>query len=288
MNPALFKSRKFLSLRKSGVKNKPIGVFDSGLGGLTVVRQLIKLLPGEDIIYLGDTARVPYGNKSKSTIIKFSVQNALYLLRHKVKLIVIACNTSSSFALSELSKNFKVPLVGVIEPGVKKAQQATIAKRIGIIGTKATIDSRAYQNRIKRQAPLIKVFAQSCPLFVPLIEEGWLNEEVTVDVIKKYLTPLKKNRIDALILGCTHYPLLKPSIKKVMGKNVRLVDSAKEVALSVKYLINDLGIASEKPGNGKVKFFLTDKPYRFKKIGEKFLGRQLKFVYLVKESDYYA
>ncbi len=268
--------------------NKPIGVFDSGLGGLTVVRQLVKLLPREDIIYLGDTARVPYGNKSKSTIVKFSIQNALYLLKYKVKLIVIACNTSSSFALESLSKNFKVPLIGVIEPGVKKALETSTAKRIGIIGTKATIDSKAYQNRIKRQAPLIKVFAQSCPLFVPLIEEGWLSEKVTVDIIKKYLTPLKKNMVDTLILGCTHYPLLKPSIKKVIGKDIRLVDSAKEVALNVKHLIGSLGIASKQSRRGKVKFYLTDKPYRFKKIGEKFLGRQLKFVYLVKESDYYS
>ncbi len=283
MNPALSESKKFFSSRKGGVKdlNRPIGVFDSGMGGLTAVKQLIKFLPKEDIVYLGDTARIPYGNKSKKTIIKFSIQNALFLLKFKVKLIIIACNTSSSLALNTLRKKFKIPIIGVIEPGVKKALELTGNKRIGVIGTNATIDSNAFQNRIIRTDPSIKVFAQSCPLFVPLVEEGWLKEGVTLDIIKKYLTPLKNRAIDTLILGCTHYPLLKSSIKRVMGPGVKLVDSATQIALGVKQLMDKRGIASDENEKGKMKFFLTDKPHKFKAIGQRFLGRKLMRVYQV-------
>ncbi len=255
--------------------NRPIGVFDSGMGGLTAVKQLIKFLPKEDIVYLGDTARVPYGNKSKKTVIKFSIQNTQYLLKFKVKLIIMACNTSSSLALNTLRKRFKIPIIGVIEPGVKKALESTRNKRIGVIGTNATIDSNAFQNRIIKTDPSVKVFAQSCPLFVPLVEEGWLREGITLDIIKKYLTPLKNRAIDTLILGCTHYPLLKSSIRKVMGPRVKLVDYAKQLALSVKQLMDKNCIASDKNRKGKLKIFLTDKPYKFETIAEEFLGRKL-------------
>lgn len=269
------------------MKNQsPIGVFDSGMGGLTTVRQLVKLMPSEDIVYLGDTARVPYGNKSKKTIIKFSIQNSLYLLKFKIKLIVIACNTSSSFALDKLKETLRIPIIGVIEPGVKKALNLTKNKRIGVIGTNATINSKAYQNRIIKIDPSVKVFTQSCPLFVPLAEEGWLNEKVTLDVARKYLAPLKDKNIDALILGCTHYPLLKIPISKVMGESVKLVDSARELALSVKQLMEEKKITADKGRKGKVKFYLTDEPYKFKKIGERFLKQKLNCVYSVKESDY--
>lgn len=259
--------------------NNPIGVFDSGMGGLTVVRQLIKFLPKEDIVYLGDTARLPYGNKSKNTIINFSIQNVLYLLKFRVKLIVVACNTSSSFALDKLKRAFKVPVIGVIEPGVKKALESTKNRRIGVIGTSATINSNAYQNRIINANSSVRVFAQSCPLFVPLVEEGWLNEKVTFDIIKKYLSPLKNNKIDTLILGCTHYPLLKSLIKKAMGPGVKLIDSATHVALCVKGLMQEKGISSARKAKGKAKFFLTDEPYRFEKIGERFFGQKLDYVY---------
>ena len=267
-------------------KNRPIGVFDSGLGGLTAIKQLIRFLPKEDIIYLGDTARLPYGNKSKRTIIKFSTQNTLYLLRFNVKLIVIACNTSSSFALNALKKNYKIPIIGVIEPGVRKALELTGNKRIGVIGTNATIGSNAYQKRILKADSSIKIFAQSCPLFVPLVEEGWLEEKATSNIIRKYLAPLKNKGIDTLILGCTHYPLLKSSIKKIMGPAVKLVDSAREVALSAKQLLDEKDIASGQNRKGEIKFFLTDEPCRFKAVGEKFLGKKFARVYRVKENEY--
>lgn len=262
--------------------NRPIGIFDSGIGGLTAVRQLIKFLPNEDIIYLGDTARVPYGNKSESTVKRFSIENALYLLKHNVKLIIVACNTSSSLAINELKKKFKIPIVGVIDPGVKNALAQTNNKRIGIIGTNATIDSGAYQRRILQADPSIKVFAVSCPLFVPLVEEGWLDKNITIDIIRKYLISLKKKNIDTLILGCTHYPLLKSSISKVMGPGVYLVDSATQVALSVKYLMRERGISANRKKNGKTEFYLTDTPYMFEKTASKFLGQRLTHVKVVK------
>ncbi len=287
MNPAI-SNNNLKHLRKSGAKgkNRPIGVFDSGLGGLTAVKQLIRFLPKENIVYLGDTARLPYGNKSKRTIIKFSIQNTLYLFKFNVKLIVIACNTSSSFALNELKNNYRIPIIGVIEPGVRKALELTVNKRIGVIGTNATIDSNAYQKRILKADPSIKIFAQSCPLFVPLVEEGWLGEKVTLDIIRKYLAPLKNKGIDTLILGCTHYPLLKSSIKKIMGPTIKLVDSARQVALSAKRLLDEKDIVSEHNRKGKAKFFLTDRPYKFKAIAERFLGQKFACVYRVKESDY--
>ncbi len=265
--------------------NRPIGVFDSGLGGLTAVRQLIKILPNEDIVYLGDTARVPYGNKSKKAIIKFSTQNTLYLLKFKVKLIVLACNTSSSFALNRLKYNFKIPILGVITPGVKAALEVTRNKRIGIIGTNVTIDSNAYQNKIINADPSIKIFAKSCPLFVPIIEEGWLSGKITSSVIRKYLMPLKNAKIDTLILGCTHYPLLKPAIRNIMGPGVKLIDSAKELAISVKQLMDKEGIACKRKTKGKARFYLSDKPYRFKSTGEKFLGQEMSHVFSAKESE---
>jgi len=267
--------------------SRPIGVFDSGIGGLTVVRQLIKFLPNEDIVYLGDTARVPYGNKSKKTIIKYSVQNTQYLLKFNVKLIVIACNTSSSLAKALLKRCFKIPIIGVIEPGIKKALELTRNRRIGVIGTNATINSNVYQGRIAAIAPSVKVFAKSCPLFVPLAEEGWLREEVTLRIIEKYLAHFKKNRIDTLILGCTHYPLLKSSIRRVIGPAIKLVDSAAEVALNVKELIEKEAIFSGKNRKGKVKFFLTDKPYQFENTAARFLGGKLKRIYRLKENSYF-
>ncbi|MBN1405471.1 MAG: glutamate racemase [Candidatus Omnitrophica bacterium] len=268
------------------IRSNPIGVFDSGMGGLTCVRQLVKLLPTEDIVYLGDTARVPYGNKSPNTIIKFSIQNSLYLLRFKIKLIVVACNTSSSFALDKLKTIFGIPIIGVIEPGVKRALELTKNKRIGIIGTNATINSLAYQKKLIAAGSAVKVFAQSCPLFVPLAEEGWIRGRITEDIAKKYLAPLKNKNIDTLVLGCTHYPLLKSAIAKVMGRSIRLVDSAEELALDVKALMRSKGIASDRKIKGKIRFFLTDEPYKFKKTGERFLGRKLESVYPVKENEF--
>jgi len=255
--------------------NRPIGVFDSGVGGLTVVKELIRQLPGEDIIYFGDTARVPYGTKSRQAIIRFSIENALFLLKHNVKMIVVACNTSSSVSLNALRRNFKVPILGVINSGACEATAVTRNKRIGVIGTAATISSNAYAKHISKIDISFKVFSQSCSLFVPLAEEGWLDSKITHDIALSYLMPLKRKGIDTLILGCTHYPLLKKAIAKVTGKNIILIDSAASIARSVKLLLKKEGILSKNQSKARANFFETDAPLHFKNIGEKFLGREL-------------
>lgn len=275
------------------VDNRPIGIFDSGVGGLTVVKELIKRLPQEDIVYFGDTARVPYGTKSRQTIIRFSIENILFLLKFNVKLIILACNTSSSVALSVLRKNFKVPIMGVIAPGAKTAVMASRNGRLGVIGTSTTVRSRAYEKQIIKNAPSMKnpknkarfrlrVFSKSCPLLVPLIEEGWLNEKVTLQIIRRYLSPFKKKNIDTLILGCTHYPLLKNSIRKVMGRRVTLIDSAVSAAKEAENFITREGLINHsRSKGGALRFFVSDEPQRFKKMGEKFLGRKIASVEMV-------
>ena len=250
---------------------RPIGVFDSGVGGLTVVKELIRQLPGEDILYFGDTARVPYGIKSRETVIRFSIENTLFLLKENVKLICVACNTASSFALPVIQGHFKVPIVGVIAPGAKEAVYATQSKRIGVIGTRGTIKSKTYEDHIRQLDPQIKVTALACPLFVPFVEEGMLDGDVVLAVAKKYLAPLKANRVDTVILGCTHYPLLKPIIRKVLGKNVTLIDSAKQVAMEIKkILVEDGNLDGE--GKGKHKYYVSDNPEWFSGIAARFLG----------------
>ncbi len=257
--------------------NNPIGVFDSGLGGLTVVKELMRCLPNEDIVYFGDTARVPYGTKSKKAIIRFSQENTNVLLKHKVKMVVVACNSSSSYALASLKKKFSIPIVGVIDPGVQKAVETTCNKRVGVIATSATIASEAYDKGIQRQDKSVKVFSQSCPLFVPLVEQGWLNKKVTLEVAREYLGKLKRSGIDTLILGCTHYPLLKPALAKVMGKRVTLIDSAKEIALRVKYLLAESQQSRVCRGKRKsrYKFFVSDEPQSFQRIAKGFLGKDI-------------
>jgi glutamate racemase len=255
--------------------DKPIGVFDSGIGGLTVVNELMRILPFERIIYFGDTARVPYGTKSADTVIKFSLENILFLLRNDVKIVVVACNTASSVALPTIKKHFKVPILGVIEPGAREAVYATIKKRIGVIGTRATITSHSYENEIRELDPTIKVIAKSCPLFVPLVEEGWLKESVTFQIAERYLTPLKNSRIDVLILGCTHYPLLKSVIRKVIGSGVALIDSAEQVAIDVNRILKEENLGTTKRQRPKHLFYVSDEPEMFARIGGKFLGRRL-------------
>jgi glutamate racemase len=252
---------------------QPIGVFDSGLGGLTVVKSLIEHLPSESIIYFGDTARVPYGTKSKSTIVKFSLENVEFLLRFDVKCIVIACNTSSSWALPTLRKYFKVPIVGVIRPGAMAAARQTRNKRIGVIGTTATIRSGAYEAAIHRIDPAITVFSRSCPLFVPLVEEGWRNDDIAVQVARRYLEPMRRQRIDTLILGCTHYPLLSGAIRKVMGPGVALVDSGRQTASEVREVLSDADTLSISQGTPRYRFFVTDEPQHFIGVGHRFLGQ---------------
>ena len=252
---------------------QPIGVFDSGIGGLTVVKALIEEMPTESIIYFGDTARVPYGTKSKSTIVKFSLENVEFLLRFGVKCIVIACNTSSSWALPTLRKYFKVPIIGVIRPGALAAVRQTKTGRIGVIGTSATINSRAYETAIQRIDPALRVFSQSCPLFVPLVEEGWLNGTVSRQIAEKYLEPLMRHRIDTLILGCTHYPLLASTIRSVLGPSVVLVDSAQQTATEVRGVLLWSDTLSNQRSHPRHRFFVTDEPQHFTRIGHRFLGK---------------
>lgn len=256
---------------------KAIGVFDSGVGGLTVVKELIRQLPGEDIIYFGDTARVPYGIKSKETVIRFSIENILFLLKQDVKLICVACNTVSSLALPVIKNHFRVPIVGVITPGVREAVYATHNKRIGVIGTSGTIKSRAYEMEIKQLDPSVKITAVACPLFVPFAEEGWMRGNVVLEVAQTYLKPLNSAGVDTVILGCTHYPLLKPVIKKVLGDNVRLIDSAKQVAIEVKKILSSESICN-KDHKGRHKFYVSDNPEWFSSLASRFLGQGTKNV----------
>ncbi|MBI1976170.1 MAG: glutamate racemase [Candidatus Omnitrophica bacterium] len=255
---------------------KPIGVFDSGIGGLTVVRALRERLPKEDIIYFGDTARVPYGNKSQTTIERFSLENARFLIEHQVKMIVIACNSSSAFALQSLRASFRLPILGVIEAGAKRAIQTTENRKIGVIGTHATISSRAYETVLEKLDSRVRVFSQSCPLFVPLVEEHWLYDEVTFEIAKRYLSSLRKNDIDTLILGCTHYPLLGDVISRVMGDGVRLVDSATSMAIEIEKVLREQGLETNRSRErSQARYFVSDDPDKFVELAEKFLGEKI-------------
>ncbi len=254
-----------------------IGVFDSGIGGLTVVRELLRILPAEPIVYLGDTARVPYGNKSRETVLKFSTENVLFLLHHDVKLVIIACHTASSFALPFLERHFNHPILGVIEPGVEMALQTTRTGRIGVIGTNATVGSQAYPHAFARRNPRVQVHQVPCPLFVPLVEEGCLADTVTEQVAHRYLKPLKAARVDTLILGCTHYPLLKRTISRIMGPKVCLVDSAHQVALKTRQVLDALRLRHPAVNRAAParRFFVTDEPRHFETLSLRFLGRRI-------------
>jgi glutamate racemase len=257
-------------------RSSAIGVFDSGIGGLTVVRELLKIVPDEKIVYLGDTARVPYGNKSRDTIVQFSTENVLFLLRHDVKMVVIACHTASSFAQSFLASHFNHPILGVIDPGVEMAVRATRNGRIGVIGTNATVGSGAYPSAIQRLDPTVKLFQKACPLFVPLVEEGLLADPLTTQVARRYLKPLQQAKVDTLILGCTHYPLLKKTIGEVMGPKVTLVDSAHQVALKVKQVLGEIELDHARNGSAPAhKFYVTDEPRHFDVLSRRFLGRSV-------------
>lgn len=257
--------------------SRPIGMFDSGVGGLTVLREVMRQLPQESTLYFGDTARVPYGSKSRDVIERFSLEIGQFLTKQKVKMIVVACNTASAFALPALQKKFRVPIVGVIAPGARAALAASKTRRIGVIGTEGTIESRAYSEAIHRLQNKTEVFGQACPLIVPLVEEGWIEKPLAVDIVKEYLAPLLKKKIDTLVLGCTHYPLLKRVLSRVAGSRVRLIDSAEETARTVSETLDELGLRA----NGKKAkrhFFVSDGPEKFRKIGERFLGKPIEHV----------
>ncbi len=257
------------------ISNNPIGVFDSGIGGLTVVRELMQILPGENIVYFGDTARVPYGTKSEKTIREFSIQNTKFLLSQNVKAIVIACNTSSAIALNDIQSIANLPVIGVIEPGAVASVGTTKNKRIAVIGTTATISSKAYEKKIKSLEQTIEVYSKACPLFVPIVEEGWFNHKIAYLAAEEYLTELKRYSIDTLVLGCTHYPLLKDTIQKVMGDKVKLIDSGVETARVVKKVLEENDLLNQSDLRPYYKFFVSDLPQQFKKIGEMFLGREI-------------
>ncbi len=257
------------------VHHRPIGVFDSGIGGLTVVRELFRQLSHEEIVYFGDTARVPYGTKSEETIQRFALQDAQFLMDQQVKLIVVACNTVSSTSMSLLRERIDVPIEGVIEPGARAAVGATRNGKVGVIGTDSTIASRAYEKAIRALDGRVRIFARSCPLFVPLAEEGWIDDPVTAQVAERYLSPLKKCQVDTLVLGCTHYPLLEGIIRGIMGKGVTLIDSAQATVSSVREILEKKNLARDLSSAPKHHFFVTDMPRRFLEIGERFLESPL-------------
>lgn len=246
-------------------RDAPVGVFDSGVGGLTVAREIMRNLPSEKIVYFGDTARVPYGSKSKETIIRYSRQIIRFLREQEVKAIVIACNTASAFALDAVRDELDIPVLGVIEPGAAVAAKETKNKKVGVIGTIGTVGSGIHEAYLKKLDPQITVIGKACPLFVPLVEEGWLHDSVTTEVAERYLEDLKKEGIDTLILGCTHYPLLRSTVREVMGEGVRLVNPAYETALELGKMLEEKGILCT--GNGQEEF-----PYRFyvSDLAEKF------------------
>ena len=262
--------------------DNPIGVFDSGIGGLTVVRALMEQLPSEHIIYFGDTARVPYGVKSVATISRYAAQITKFLLGHHVKLLIVACNTMSAVAYNVIADLSPVPLLEVVDAGARSAAEKTRNKKVGVIGTPATISSNAYTQAIKAHDPDIRVFSQACPLFVPLVEEDWLDHQVTLLTAQEYLRPVLDQKIDTLVLGCTHYPLLKPVLQKVAGDHIQLVDSALVIAKQTAELLskNNFRASNQKPS--EYRFYVTDAPLRFQGIGERFLGRTLSNVKQVK------
>ena len=251
---------------KSLDRNAPIGVFDSGVGGLTVVREIIRQIPNEKIIYFGDTARVPYGNKSRETVIRFSQQIMRFLNTFDVKTIVVACNTASAYALDTLERDSNIPVIGVVKPGARLAAQVTKNGRIGVIGTEATIGSRIYSQYIQELNQEVTIYGKACPLFVPLVEEGLLEDPVTDEIARRYLTELIDIDIDTLILGCTHYPLIRSTLGRIMGPGVTLVNPAYETARELKSMLagmNLLSGESPKLGENKYQFFVSDKAEKF-------------------------
>jgi glutamate racemase len=256
-------------------KEKPIGVFDSGIGGLTVVKRIASYLPLEDIVYFGDTARVPYGSKSNGTVIDYGLQDARFLMNKNIKALVVACNTVSSVALDELKKTFDIPIIGMIEPGARMASLESKNKKIGVIGTRSTISNQAYSKKIKRNDPSIHVFERACPLFVPLAEEGWIKHKATYEIAEEYLREFSKIGIDTLVLGCTHYPILAEAIQTVVGKEVKLIDSGIAAAESVKEELERCNLLTNKFALGNQSFFVSDIPMKFKELAELFLGKAI-------------
>jgi len=252
--------------------NNPIGIFDSGIGGLTVIKELIKLMPKENLVYFGDTARVPYGTRSVKLIKQYALEDAAFLEQFNIKLLIIACNTASAVAVDLLKSALIIPVTGVIEPVVSAALKISKKKRIGVIGTTATINSQAYNNQIKNQEPEVKVYGQPCPLLVSLVEEGWVDEEITRMTIRKYLKPLLDKGVDTIILGCTHFPVIKQLIQDEAGPLISLIDSGQETAKVVKTMLENMEIEASQNSDGSFRCFVSDIPNKFDEVGTRFLG----------------
>jgi glutamate racemase len=263
------------------INSAPVGVFDSGIGGLTVVREIIKRLPRENIIYLGDTARVPYGTKSSRTVAAYSLNNARFLRSKGIKMLVVACNTSSAVSLPSLNGELDIPVIGVIEPGARKAAVTTKSGRVGVIGTPSTIKSSAYKKALEAASPGVEVYSKACPLFVSLADEGWTEGEISELIAKEYLAPLREHEIDVLVLGCTHYPLLKRTIQKVMGDGVTLVDSAEETAKEIERVLREKNLLNTGGGAPSREYYLTDVSDTFVSVAGRFLGEKIESIEMV-------
>jgi len=264
------------------LNDKPIGIFDSGIGGLTVVREVTRQLPQENILYFGDTARVPYGSKSPKVVQLFARQDASFLYDKGVKAIIIACNTASAEAFDILRDNLDIPVIGVINPGARAAAKSTKNGKIGVIGTHGTISSGAYKKAIQDIDNSIEVTEVACPLFVPLVEEGWESKAATRDIAKEYLSPLIEGGIDTLILGCTHYPILKPVLHEIVGDKIILIDSAEATAGELKQILAEQGLGkSSQENTDDHSFYVSDFPFKFKEMAERFLGKELAEVELI-------
>lgn len=276
---------------QAGSRNSasPIGVFDSGVGGLTVAREIMRNLPNEHIVYFGDTARVPYGSKSRDTVIHYSRQIIRFLRTQDVKAIVIACNTASALALDEVEQELDIPIIGVIKPGARVAAAATINKRVGVIGTESTINSHMYHRLIREQDPEITVYGKACPLFVPLVEEGWLKDPVTAEVARRYLDEILKEGIDSLILGCTHYPLLRSLIGEIAGPEVRLVNPAYETAKELERLLAREHLANpgtKAPVKEPYRFFVSDAADKFRHFANSILPYDIETTIKINIEEY--
>ena len=267
----------------------PIGVFDSGVGGLTVAREIMRQIPDERIVYFGDTARVPYGSKSPNTIIRYSRQIIRFLRTKNVKAIVVACNTASAFALETIKPELDIPIIGVVKPGAKVAAQTTQNGKIGVIGTEGTIRSEIYTKTIHRENKDAQVMGRACPLFVPLVEEGWIKDPVTVAVAERYLQPFKESDIDTLILGCTHYPLLRSTVREIMGEGVNLVNPAYETAVELRRLLSEQGIANDgkiQNREEKYQFYVSDAAEKFMQFANSILPYDIEQTQLIPIEEY--
>ncbi|MCC8029006.1 MAG: glutamate racemase [Lachnospiraceae bacterium] len=271
------------------IKYAPIGVFDSGVGGLTVAREIMRQIPDERIVYFGDTARVPYGSKSQDTIIRFSRQIVHFLRTKGVKAVVVACNTASALALETLQPELDIPIIGVVTPGAKVAAETTVNGKIGVIATESTIESQLYTKVIRSHNPRAQVFGKACPLFCPLVEEGWLKDPVTVEVANRYLEPLLATGIDTLVMGCTHYPLLRGTLHQIMGEKVTLVNPAYETARELKCLLEEEGISNDgmKPVKENMhQFYVSDAANKFRQFANSILPFGVDTTQLIHIEDY--